>query len=131
MIIFFNFHGVILKKLVPKDQAENNEYYLGVMQCLNNDSPVHSALKVKKFLAFKSITVIEHQPCSPDLVLPEYALFPKLRTALKESNFGSVTNIQRNVLAELKTNTIANIQLSEMAFFLQGYSCYLIATMCS
>jgi hypothetical protein len=33
----------------------------------HNNVPAHTALPVRKFLASKQITVLEHPPCSPDL----------------------------------------------------------------
>jgi transposase len=36
---------------------------------LHDNAPAHKVLSVKHFLAQKSITEVEHPPCSPDLAL--------------------------------------------------------------
>jgi hypothetical protein len=49
---------------------------------LHHDSaPAHKVLSIEQFLAQKSITVMEHPPCSNDLVLSDFWLFPKMKSA--------------------------------------------------
>jgi hypothetical protein len=42
-----------------------------------DNAPAHKAFSVKQFLAQKSITEMEHPPCSSDLVPNDFWLFPK------------------------------------------------------
>jgi hypothetical protein len=45
--------------------------------------PAHKALSVEQFLAQKSVTEMEHPPCSSDLALNYFCLFPKIKSGLK------------------------------------------------
>jgi hypothetical protein len=47
----------------------------------------YKVLSVKQFLAQKSITEMEHPPNSPDLVLNDFWLFPKIKSSLKGQDF--------------------------------------------
>jgi hypothetical protein len=57
--------------------------------CLNNwilchdNAPAHKVLSLKQFLPKISITEMEHPSYSPDLVLNDFWLFPKIKSALK------------------------------------------------
>ncbi|GFX50168.1 histone-lysine N-methyltransferase SETMAR [Trichonephila clavipes] len=52
---------------------------------------------VKQFLAKKGVVEIEHPPFSPDLNLPDFFPFPRLKLALKGKRFDDISDIQRNV----------------------------------
>jgi hypothetical protein len=41
------------------------------------------ALSVKQFLAKKSITETEYPPCSTDLALNDFLLFPEIKSTLR------------------------------------------------
>jgi hypothetical protein len=63
---------------------------------LHHDSPTaHKVLSVKQFLAQKSITDKEHPPCSPDLALNDFWLFPKIKSALKGQQFQDIEDIKK------------------------------------
>jgi histone-lysine N-methyltransferase SETMAR len=49
----------------------------------HDNAPAHKALSVKQYLTLKSITEVEHPPCSPDLAPNDFWLFPKIKSALK------------------------------------------------
>jgi hypothetical protein len=53
-------------------------------------------------VAQKSITEIEHPPCSPDVAPNDFWLFSEIKCALKGRRFQDIENIQRNVMAALK-----------------------------
>jgi len=58
-------------------------------------------------------------PYFPDLSLPDYLLFPKLKLKLKELHFADVAEIQEAVIDELK-----KVQKEEFsAFFQKLYNC--------
>jgi hypothetical protein len=59
-------------------------------------------LSFKQFLAQKSITEMEHLPCSPSLVLNDLWLFPEIKSALKGQKFQNIKDMQRNVTTALK-----------------------------
>jgi hypothetical protein len=63
----------------------------------HDNAPAHDALRVREFLAKKSITKIDHPSCSPDLAPCGFWLFQKLKNALKGQRFADIPNIQSNV----------------------------------
>jgi hypothetical protein len=71
---------------------------------LHHDNvPAHDTPAVREFLAKKSISKVEHPPYLPVLVLCDFWLFPKLKTALKGHRFSDIADIQGHVTAILKT----------------------------
>ena len=50
----------------------------------------------------KKVTTLYHPPYSPDLPLPDYFLFPKLKLKLKGLHFADDAEIQEAVTDELK-----------------------------
>jgi histone-lysine N-methyltransferase SETMAR len=61
----------------------------------NDSASAHKALSVKQFLAQKSITEMEHPPCSPDLAPHDLWLFPKIKSALKQRRLEDFEDIQK------------------------------------
>jgi len=49
---------------------------------------------VWEFLAQNNITMLPHPPYSPDLAPCDFFIIPKLKTDLKEHDFGTVENVQ-------------------------------------
>jgi hypothetical protein len=60
---------------------------------LHDKAPAHKALSLKQFLAKKSITEMEHPPCSPDMAPNDFRLFPKIKSAFKGRRFLDIENI--------------------------------------
>jgi hypothetical protein len=60
--------------------------------------PSHKAASVCQFLTQKNVRT----PYSPDLSLPDYFLFPKLKKKLKGLQFVDVAEIQEVLTDELK-----------------------------
>jgi len=54
---------------------------------LNNNASAHKTPSVKQLLAQKSITIMEHPPYSPNLVLNDFWLFLKEKSTLKGTKF--------------------------------------------
>jgi histone-lysine N-methyltransferase SETMAR len=59
-------------------------------------------LRVREFLATKSITKMDHPPYSSDLTPCDFRLFPKLKNALTGQRFTDIPDIQRNVTTLLR-----------------------------
>jgi hypothetical protein len=60
---------------------------------------------VRKLLASKQITVLEHTSYSPDLAPSDFLLLPKIKEILKGSHFDEIddiNNIRSNITAGLK-----------------------------
>ena len=68
----------------------------------HDNAPAHTALSVRKFLATKQITVLEHPAYSPDLVPHAFFLFPKIKEILKGRHFDDIDDIRSNTTANLK-----------------------------
>ena len=86
-------------EFVPIGQTVNKVYFLDVLKGLREEvrrkrpelfatnsrillhvnALAHPALSVRKVLATKQITVLEHPAYSPDLVPSDFFLFPKLK----------------------------------------------------
>jgi hypothetical protein len=96
--------STVLFTLKPfhKAKPSNQAYYVEVLKWLcetvhrkrpeiwpnnwilhHNDAPAHKVLYVMQFLAQKTITEMKHPSCYPDLVLNDFWLFPKIKSALK------------------------------------------------
>jgi hypothetical protein len=60
----------------------------------HDNAHAHDALRVREFLAKKSITKMDHPP---DLAPCDFWLFPKLKNALKGQRFPDIPDIQSNV----------------------------------
>jgi histone-lysine N-methyltransferase SETMAR len=100
--LFFDIKIIVQFKFIPQSQTVNQTSYVEILKRLHeavhrkkawtlagdlilhhDNVPAHKVLSVKQFLAQKSITEIEHPPCSPDLALNDFWLFPKIKSALK------------------------------------------------
>jgi hypothetical protein len=57
----------------------------------------HDALRVREFLAKKSITKMDHPFYLPELAPCDFWLFPKLKKCLKGQRFADIPDTQRNV----------------------------------
>ena len=117
---FFDSQGIVHKEFVPEGKTVNAEFYKGVIDCLlkhihrvrpavfcswdffllHDNAPTHKAASVCKFLTPKNGKNLYHPPYCPDLSLPEYFLFPKLKMKLKGLHFADVAQIQEAVTGE-------------------------------
>jgi hypothetical protein len=121
LIIFFDSQGVVHKEFVPEGKTVNAEFYKGVMDrllkrvwgvrpaafCyrdffLLHVNVMHKAASVFQVLTPKNVQPSITPPYSPDLSLPDYFLFPKLKMKLKGLHFADVAEIQEAVTDELK-----------------------------
>jgi len=91
LLTFFDIRGIVHYDFVLIGQTVNQIYYLEVLEKLrekvrrkrpelfannswilhHDNAPARTALSVRKFLASKQITVLEHPDYSPDLA-PSY-----------------------------------------------------------
>jgi len=92
-----------MKRLHEKVRLKRPELFANNSWILHHDnSPAHTALPLKEFLATKQITLLEHPAYSPDLALSDFFLFPKIKEILKGRHFDDIDDIRRNTTAALK-----------------------------
>jgi hypothetical protein len=90
----------MLKQLRETVRRKRPELWPTIWILYHDKAPAHKALSVKQFLAQKSITEVEHSPCSPDFALNYFWLFPK--SVLKGRRFQDTEDIQKTVTTALK-----------------------------
>jgi transposase len=111
---FLYIKATVHSEFIPQGRTINQAYYVEILMRLHeaelwpndwilhhDNAPVHKTLSVKQFPAQKSITEMEHPPCSPDLVPNDFWLLPKIKFALKGLIFQDAEDIQINVTAAL------------------------------
>ena len=99
IITFFDSKGIIHREFVPTGQKITGAYYLKVLKrlmtrirriqpeyrdpepwsLLHDNTPSHTSLIVRQFLAWDQVCVLNHPPYSPDLAPCDFSLFPKLK----------------------------------------------------
>jgi hypothetical protein len=84
-----------LTELRGKIQRKRPELWKNGWILHQDNAPVYNALSVRQFLAKKQVPVLHRAPYSPDLVLCDFFLFPKLKHSLKGTYFQSIEDIQR------------------------------------
>jgi transposase len=87
----------VLTRLWESVQRERPELWPYKWILHHDNAPAHDVLRVREFLAKKSITKIYYPPYSPDLAPCGFWLFPKLKNALNGQRFADIPDIQRNV----------------------------------
>jgi hypothetical protein len=63
----------------------------------HHNTPAHTALSIREFLAKKNIPTLPHPPYSQDLSRCDFYLFPKLKSKLKGHHFETVTDKLRTL----------------------------------
>ena len=116
LIVFFDNKRIIRKEFVPAGQTINAAFYqavlnrflhrirrfrpelhrTGICMLLHDNAPAHSAIRVRQLLAQKMVTVLDQPPYSPDLVLADFFLFPRLKATIKVARFADVNVFQRS-----------------------------------
>jgi len=121
LVCFFDHKGIVHHEFTAQGQMVNQQCYLEELTRLqesvwrrrpglwpdrwilhHDNAPVHDVLRVREFLAKKSITKMDHPPYSPDLAPCNFWLFPKLKNALKGQRFADLSDIQRDVKTLLR-----------------------------
>jgi histone-lysine N-methyltransferase SETMAR len=110
-IIYFDSRGIVHKDVLPPGQTVNHAFYKDISERLrkrvqrvrrdiagdwvlyHDNSPAHTTLSIREFLAKKNILTLPHPPYSPDLAPCDVYLFPKFKSKLKDHHFGTVENI--------------------------------------
>ena len=120
LICFFDSQGVVHKEFMPQGQTVNRGYYREVLEPLrkrvrrvrpevadiwmlhHDNAPCYNAIFVNVYLTKKSIPVFPQPPYSSDLSACDFFVFPKFKFHLKGRHFGTVDNIQKVVIDQLR-----------------------------
>ena len=73
----------------------------GDWQLHHNNMPAHASHLMQSVLAKHQITQDTQSPYSPDFVLCDFWLFPKLKSPLKGKRFQTIIEIQENMTGQL------------------------------
>jgi hypothetical protein len=92
----------MLKELRETVLRKIPEIWLNDWFLHSDNATAHEALSVKPFLTQKSITELEHTPCSHNLAPSDFRLFPKMKSSLKERIFEDIKRHPRNMTTVLK-----------------------------
>jgi hypothetical protein len=76
----------------------------------HDNAPCHAAVSINEFLVEGSISVVLQPPYLPYLSPCDFFLFPRLKNHLKVRHLGTLDNIQKNVIEELKGLTAEAFQ---------------------
>jgi len=102
--VFWNAYGRGFAVSGPSTQHQAVGFFFTTMP------PVHRAVAVQEFLAWKQVCVLNHPPYSPDLSPCNYFLFPKLKLPLKGCLFEDVQDIQGTVTSSLQAIPQEDVQ---------------------
>ena len=65
-------------------------------------APAHPMLSFQQFLTKTGMTPVPHPPCSPDLALSNYFLFPWMKKVLKGKQFADGEEVKQKMSEALK-----------------------------
>ena len=121
VIVFLDCEGIVRSDFVPRGTTVNSGFYKGTLERLRNDmrrkrpekwangfllhhdnSPWHTSLLIREFLAAKSLPVCPHPPYSPDLAPCDFWLFQKIKSVLKGKRFDTIPGIEKATTEQLK-----------------------------
>jgi transposase len=88
----------VLTRLQESDRRKRPKLWPDKWILHHDNAPAHDALRVREFLAKKSITKMDQPPYSPDFAPCDFWLFPTLKNALKGQRFADIPDIQCNLM---------------------------------
>lgn len=129
-ICFFDQRGVVHKEFVPQNQIVDNNYYVEVLERLQNsvrtnrpqiaknwilhhdNTSHHCALSVMEYFTANKITVLPQPLFSPDLSPCDFFLYHMLNNRIKCHHFETIDDMQKGVTEALKDLTVKNFKTS-------------------
>ncbi len=66
-----------------------------VANLTQDNAPAHNTLFVKRYLGTRGTPVLEHAPYSSDLALCDIFLYPKIKSALKGTQFELIKGVKQ------------------------------------
>jgi len=95
---YYQFFQKLRRKLHANrpDLLENN------VLILNNNARPHIGKVVRELLVRYSWEVLNHQAYSPDMIPPDFDLFPKLKINMRGVGFSTLEDLSANVTRRVK-----------------------------
>lgn len=106
--VFWDTHGILLIDFLPKGQTINSDYYIALLDRLDDaikqkrphmakkkplfhqdNAPIHKAMKTMVKFNDLQFELLPHPPYSPDLAPSDFYLFADLKKMLQGKRFGS------------------------------------------
>lgn len=116
-IMFMDRKGILLSHFVPEKQTVNSTYYSKVLRrdLINairkkrpelyrqldsiifhqDNAPAHTAVQTQLEIELLGFERLQHPPYSPDLAPMDFAVFPKLKSALRGIKFHDIEELKR------------------------------------
>jgi len=130
LVEFLHWKGIVHHEFIPRGQMVNKQLYQEILAHLRdavcrksselwenqtltlhqNNTPAHTSLLIRSYLAKHQTSVLPHPPYSLDLAQAEFFLFPKLKTTLTGCHFQTIEEIQENAIRELRAITESAFQ---------------------
>ena len=118
--------GIVHHEYTPPGQTINKEHYLNILHWLRDaiqpkwlqlratgdwqfghyNTPTHATCLKQRFFVKHQITQVTQPHYSPDLVLCNFWIFPKLKSLLKGKRFQTIDEIQENTTGQLMATPI-------------------------
>ncbi len=121
LVIFFNHLGIAYHEWVPDGRGIGSEVYQGILEhfrqavrrcwpkawCLNwallhDGAPAHRARPTVRYLEYHGVMIMPHPGYSPDLSLPDYWLFARVKKEICGRHYGTIPALQAAVDQTLK-----------------------------
>ena len=123
MIPFFDSTNMIYMHRIPTGQTVNKQYYVEILREFRrrfrrkwpalfksgqwhfqqDNSPVHNSILVTDYLTKMGIKTVPHPSYSPDLVLCDFWLFPKLKEKLRGCRHEKIEEMKEAVTKVIGT----------------------------
>jgi transposase len=116
--IFLRLRDEVRRKRPEKRRT--NSWFL-----LHDNAPAHWSVFVKDFLAKNNVTILQHQPHSPDLAPVDFYQFLRLKSASKGRRFCDGADIIKNATEELKKLSQNGFQECFQHLYIRSQKCVL------
>jgi len=113
LICFFDIQGIVHREFVPRGQTVNQEFYLGVLKRLkervrrtrpelwrsgkwlihHDNTPAHTALRIRQFWTSQAMTLVPNPPYSPDLAPTDFCFVSPDEKDLKGLRFDTLEDV--------------------------------------
>ena len=91
--IFWYIQGVIIIDYLERGRMINGAYYTGEFRLLHDNAPTQTLQVAMTAAAECGFEIFPHPQYSPDMSLSDFYLFPKLKSHLRGTHYGSYEGV--------------------------------------